>query len=165
MPTLASCSLALLTPLVSCHCLSQSRELWQSFMLTRSASKRWSLQNCKLQFLSRFMSTTECCFPRSHHLQVEKKSGLPNLQLLVTMHGNRGKPAWCAELGWNLQEGYHTENLIQKTLGKLAPNKQLLSEYELAHTANQVAPRAAGRLIPRTIAAALWQKLCSLMNL
>lgn len=146
------CSTALLRALVPHHCLSpqQGRELWQIFMLARSASKCWSLQSRKLQFPPHFVSTTWCFFPRSYQLQVGKKFGLLNLQLLVTMHENREKRAWHVELGWNFQEGYHMENLIQKTLGRL--KEQPLSEDKLAHSAKKATPRAAGELIPRTTA-------------
>lgn len=38
------------------------------------------------------------------------------------------------EPGGNVQEGYHMENLIHKTLWRLTPKKQRLSEAVLAHT-------------------------------
>lgn len=41
------------------------------------------------------------------------------------------------KVGWNLREGYHMENLIQKILGRMTPREQLLSEAELAHTAKK----------------------------
>lgn len=48
-----------------------------------------------------------------------------------------------------MQEGYHMENLIHETLWRLTPQKQPLSEAELAPTIKKAILGSAGGLIPR----------------
>jgi len=70
------------------------------------------------------------------------------------IHENSKKQSQHVEPGWNLQEGYHMDNLIQKILQRLTPKEQHPREAELAHTAKKATSRAAGGLIPRTTATA-----------